>query len=224
VKTRCLASAGLAILCGLTAGFEFQGRVYKIDVRVFQIPPIQTVTAVGPDKDSNIVGTTMGGDVTTEFPGHPIVLQTNLALEAGDEEIKGILYDQKFLPRASCLLSGVHWTLAEHYSISCPERDWGTDAGRKEYHEPAIAPSSANHFMGRAEYRLTVLPVKVNEQEAVFSLKYIGFGKLLLDQDVSVVPEKIAIVGFPQHGREYKGPIPRGTVCILVLCIQREGI
>ena len=100
MKARFLAMAVLAILCGLMMGFEPPSRVYKIDVRVFQILPIQTVTSAGTDKNGNIVGTTMGGDVTAGFPSHPVVLQTDLTLKAGEEEFKGILYDRKFLPRS----------------------------------------------------------------------------------------------------------------------------
>jgi hypothetical protein len=179
MNKRLLALGALAILCGLLTGLKAQSRNYKIDFRVFQIPPIQTITSAGPDKNGNIVGTTMGGDVTEKFPGHPVILQTGLPLETGEEEIKGILYNQKLLPRASCLPSGVRWTLAEHYSISCPERDLGTDAGRKEYHEPTIPRSSANPSRKRAEYWLTISPVSVDDQEVTLSLKYRGFGNVL---------------------------------------------
>ncbi len=221
MRTKSLVLGGLIVFCGLMMGLEFHSRICKIDVRVFQIPPIQTVTSAGPDKDGNIVGTTMGGDVTAGFPGHPVILQTDLTLEANEEQIKGILYDQKFLPRSSCLPSGVGWLLAEHYSISCAERDWHTDAGRKEYHEQEIAPSSANHLIGRAEYWLTISPVSADDREAIINLKYLGFGNVLFDQNVNVPLDKIAVVGFPQHNGDVKRPTPRGTVCILVVHVQR---
>jgi hypothetical protein len=223
MKTRYPVLAVLAILCGLMMGFEPQSRVYKIDVRVFQIPPIQTVTSAGPDEKGNIVGTTKGGDVTAGFPGHPVVLQTDLAPGAGEEVINGILSDQKILPRSSYLPLGVRWTLAERYSISCPERDLGTHAGRKEYHEPEVVRSAANPSEGRAEYWLTISPVSADDREAILSLKYRGFGNVLFDQDVKVTLNKITIVGFPQYGGDGKRPEPRGTVCILILQVQRQG-
>ncbi|MDH4270931.1 MAG: AAA family ATPase, partial [Candidatus Aminicenantes bacterium] len=163
------------------------------------------------------------GDVTASFPGHPVILQTDLALEAGEEEIKGILYDQKFLARSSCLPSGVGWMLAEHYSISCPERDLGSDAARKEYHEPAVFRSPTNPSGGRAEYWLTILPVSADEREMALGFKYLGFGEVLFDQNVKVAFDKITVVGFPQYGGEGKRPEPRGTVCILVVLFQKQG-
>ncbi len=223
MKTRHSVFAVLAILCSLMMGFEPQSRVYKIDVRVFQILPIQTVTSAGPDENGSIVGTTKGGDVSAGFPGHPVVLQTDLEPEAGEEEIKGILSDKKVQPLSSYLPSGVRWTLAERYSISCPERDLGTNAGRKEYHETEGVRSTASPFEGRAEYWLTISPVSADDLEATLSLKYRGFGKVLFDQDVKVTLNKIAIVGFPQYGGDDKKPGPRGTVCILILQVQREG-
>lgn len=219
MKARILAVGVLAIVCSLMTGFKPQGRVYGIDIRVFQILPIQTVTSAGPDKNGNIVGTTTGGDVTAGFPSHPVVFQTDLTLKAGEEEIKGILYDRKLLPRSSELSSGVHWTFAEHYSISCSQREWGTDASRHEYHEPEIIRSPTNRT-GRAEYWLTISPISSAEQEATLRLKYAGFGKVLFDQEVKVTLDKIAIVGFPQYGDEEKRPEPRGTVCILILHVQ----
>ena len=98
----------------------------------------------------------------------------------------------------------------------------GTDASRKEYHEPEIIRSPVNRT-GRAEYWLTISPVSGDEREAILGLKYVGFGNVLFDQDVKVALDKISIVGFPQYGGEDKKPGSRGTVCILILHVQREG-
>jgi hypothetical protein len=224
--------AVLAVLCGLVAGFGRQDKVYTINIHVFEIPPHQTVTQGGPDGHGNIVGTTVGGDVTSNFPDQPVFIQTDLGPGAADEEMKNILYDGKYLPR-NCIPGGVRWTLAGSYSISCPERDLGMDSGRKEYHEPPIAPSSANHFVARGEYWLTMLPVSANTEEATLSLKFIGkiksaetdagFDKILFNQDVKVSLGKTALVGFAQHAAEERRVVPRGTVYILAVLVERQG-
>ncbi|MGZ7065140.1 MAG: hypothetical protein ACXVI6_02160 [Candidatus Aminicenantales bacterium] len=230
MKIRHFFMAALVILIGFVNGFGLQDKVYTINVQVFEIPPIQTITQAGPDKNGVVVGTTVGGDVTAKFPAQPVFIQTDLGPGAADEEVKNILYDGKFLPR-NCLPDGVRWTLAGSYSISCPERDLGMNSGRKEYHEPPIAPSSANHFVRRGEYRLTILPVSANSGKATLSLKFTGkiksaendagFDKILLDQDVKITLGKTALVGFPQFTTEGLMSTPRGTVYILAVLVQK---
>lgn len=48
-----LTLAVIVILGGLMMGFEPSDRVYKIDIQVFEIPPIQTVT-VGVLMDTGV--------------------------------------------------------------------------------------------------------------------------------------------------------------------------
>jgi len=221
----------LVILCEFDFGFGRQTTAYTINVQVFEIPPIQTVTQAGPETDGVVVGTTIGGDVTAKFPAQPVFIQTDLGPGAADEDMKNILYDGKFLPR-DCLPGGVRWFLAGSYSISCPDRDLGVDSGRKEYHEPPVVPSRGDRFR-RSEYWLTILPVSASTEKAKLRLKFVGkiksaetdtgLDNILFDQDIEVSLGKTVLVGFAQFTTEERRALPRGTVYILAVLVQRQG-
>ena len=213
-------------------GFGCQEKSYTIRISVFEIPPIQTMTNTISDKNGAIVGTTIGGDVTMRFPAEPVFIQTDLGPGATEKEYKKMLYDRKYLEE-NCLPGGVFWSSSGSYSISQAERDLGMESSRKEYHEPPIAPSGENHYVGRGEYWLEILPVSADSGEAVLKLKFTGKikpaendagrDKILFDQDIHISLGKTALVGFPQFNMEAKRDIPRGAVYILAICIERQG-
>jgi hypothetical protein len=210
-------------LAGARAG---QDKVYTIEIRVFEIPPIQTVTSSRTNEDGSVIGFTTGGNVTSGFPDRPILIQTELGPIAADEEMKSILYDKEYLSR-SCLPKGASWHLDGSYSLSCPDRELGMDSKRREYDEPAQEPSPANHFSGRDEFHLIVLPVSVESSTATLNLRFAGrfrlgeglpaLDQVLLDQDFKVSLGKTALIGFPK-----RVATPR-TIYILAVCVRQQG-
>ena len=205
-------------------------RVYAINIKVFEIPPIQSVTSAGPDGKGGIVGTTIGGNVNSNFPAEPVFIQTELGPGAADEDMKNVLYDRGYLSRCG-LPKGASWYLDGSYSLYCRERDLGTEAKRTEYDKPAIEPSRENHFWKREEFHLTVFPLSVKSGEAALNLKFAakvkmsqldpGINQALLDQDFKVALGKTALVGFPQLTALKSG---RGTVYVLAVCVQEQDI
>ena len=208
--------AVLAISCVLPMGSRSQNRVYRIDVRVFEILPIQSETIGGSDGKGGIAGKTIGGNVTADFPLRPVVVQTEFGREAHDEDLKSVLYERGYLHRAS-LPHGVFWSEAGAYSISCPERDFGIESGRKEYHEPAVRSTWATHKKSHSEFWLTISPMSVDGREAVLNIAFSGgfANSLLFDQEVQLPLGKTTIVGFRQLATG-------GLVYILAICVQSQ--
>lgn len=226
MKFSRLFIAVAAIPLGLAGARARQDRTYTIEVRVFEISPIQTVTSSRTDEKGSIIGYTMGGVVTAGFPPEPVFIQTELGPGAADEEMKNVLYGREYLSR-SCLPNGASWYLDGSYSLSCPERELGMASKRGEYDEVAQEPSPANHFSGRDEFHLMVLPVSVESGTATLNLKFAARFRLseyfpessqvLLNQDFKVSLGKTALVGFPKQVAR-----PR-TIYILAVCVRQQG-
>jgi hypothetical protein len=216
------------ILAGAQTNLD---KVYSIDIKVFEIPPIQSVTSAGPDGKGGIAGTTIGGNVTAKFPAEPVFIQTELGPGAADEVMKNEFYEREYLPRC-CPPDGVSWFQTGSYSLFCREKDLGAEEKRTEYYEPAIKPSRENRFWERRERLLTVFPLSVRSGEAELNLKFAadvqvapldpGVRQVLLDQDFKVALGKTALVGFPQLRGSQPGR--RGTVYVLAVCVQEQDI
>jgi hypothetical protein len=223
MKSFRLFIAVASIPLGLAGAGARQDKVYTIEIRVFEIPPIQTVTSSRTNEDGSIIGFTTGGNVTSGFPAGPVFIQTELSPSAADEEMKNILSEKEYLSR-SCLPKSAFWHLDGSYSLSCPERELGMVSKRGEYNEPAQEPSPTNHFSGRDEFQLTVLPVSVKFGTATLNLKFGArlrlseyfpeSSQVLLNQDFEVSLGKTALVGFPKQVES-----PR-TIYILAVCVQ----
>lgn len=205
-----------AVAIGAAAGP--QEPRYLISIRVFEIPPHQSVTSAGSSESGGITGTTVGGIVTGKFPGQPAIVPTGLAPEAREEELKNVLYDRGYLDR-SCLPTGVYWANTGTYSISSSERDLGMESGRKEYHETAVAPSWDNRYVSRSEYWLTMTPISVDHNEAVLDIVFAGAGRtVLFDRQVSVPMGRTTLIGF-----RALAPTARGLVFVIAVSVGRQG-
>jgi len=230
--TRFLVVIAVAALSAGTAGAQAGlDKVYAVDIRVFEIPPIQSVTSAGPDGKGGISGTTIGGNVTAGFPAEPVFVQTEFGPGAADGELKGLLIDKGYLKQFN-LPGGVRWIQNGSYSQFCREKDLGTEAKRTEYFEPGIKPSRENRYWEQREFLLTVFPLSVRSGEAALNLRFAadvrvtrldpGVRQMLLDQDFKVALGKTALVGFPQLRSSEPGR--RGTVYVLAVCVREQDI
>ncbi|MHB8094888.1 MAG: hypothetical protein ACYDH0_08090 [Candidatus Aminicenantales bacterium] len=230
--TRLLIAISVAAISAGPAGAQTRlDKVYAVDIRVFEIPPIQSVTQTVPSEGGGIRGITIGGNVTAGFPAETVLVQTEFGSGAVDAELKGLLTEKGYLKRCD-LPEDVSWIQTGSYSLFCREKDLGSEAKRTEYYEPAIKPSRENRFWERRERLLTVFPLSVRSGEAALNLKFAadvrvapldpGVRQVLLDQDFKIALGKTALVGFPQlRGSE---PGRRGTVYILAVCVREQDI
>ena len=232
MKNRIISSIALAILCACFLGLKPQERAYKIDLRLFEILPITSVTGAGPDGKGNISGSTVGVDLTDSLPDHPVLIKTDLKPGANVDELKNEWLSRGYFKTdrsASVLPSGPDWVTAGEYSFSFPEGTLGQDSIRKEFHEDQIQPFWLKSKR-QSEYWLTVLPKSSDSHSVILRISFtgkvnttgtrLGYESLLLDQDVEVPIGKIALVGFPQfRGRK---SVARGSVYILSIVTQKQ--
>ncbi len=226
-----IAIAVAAISVGLAGAQARLDKVYAIDIKVFEIPPIQSVTSAGPDGKGGISGTMLGRVVTAGFPADPVFIQTDLATAAEEEKMKDAFCDRKYLSRSSCLPDGFSWFQTGSYSLYCREKDLGADSKRTEFHEPEV--KLPNRWT-RNEFLLTVFPLAVRSGEAELILKFAstartspfdpGLMGVLLDQNFKVALGKTALIGFPQFGGEGSNPGGRGTVYVLAVSVREQDI
>ncbi len=205
----------LAAMLSATAAWP-QDRRYLISIRVFEIPPYQSVTSAGSTEKGDIVGTTVGGYVTGKFPGQPVVLPTGLPPDAREEDLKNVLYDLGYLDR-SCLPAGVYWANLGTFSVSSSEGDFGMESGRKDYHEAAVAANWENQYVSRSEYWLTMAPVAAVGDEALLEITFAGTGRIVLfDRQVSVPIGRTTLIGF-------RALASRGLVFLIAVSVERPG-
>ncbi|GEM_PF-3596320 len=219
-----LFMAGLIVLLGLPQGVSTQEKGYSIKIRVFQIPPIQTVVSGGPAGKGGIIGTQTGGDISTSFPPHVVLIKTDLDSSAPDGRIKQALFDTGYFKEALTFLSGkVGWWPIDDYSIYYSANELGEDSSQRTYHEPPGNSGRNRH----AEYWLTLLPKSADDITAILAMKFETgepSKRLLLDQDISVPLGKIIIVGFPtetQNPQDQRNT--RGSIYILAIYVQKTG-
>jgi hypothetical protein len=189
---------------------------YQISIRVFEVPPEQSVTSARASGNGVITGTTVGGHVTGKFPGQPVVLPTGLAPDAREEDLKNVLYGLGYLDR-SCLPTGVYWAILGTFSISSAEGDFGMESGRKDYHEAAVAASWENQYVSRSEYWLTMAPVAADGDEALLEIAFAGAGRIVLfNRQVSVPIGRTTLIGF-------RALASRGLVFVIAVSVERPG-
>ncbi len=209
----------LPVLCGLMMAFpQVQTESYKVDVRLYMIPAYQSVTSGRVAADGTTVGTVQGGDVTSDFPDHPVFLRTDQPAGPGTsmeiQELQEFLYARKVLSPMPCLPQGVKWDLVEEYSLS-----WPPASPVEEPAEEVIVTPTDNSPV----CRLKVSPRSIDGIDAAIGLKLTGFDRVLFDQDVQVSLDDKTIVGFPRYQEEAGTPGPRTPVYILVLCVHKTG-
>jgi hypothetical protein len=214
MRLKCLLiPALLGAVLSATAAWP-QERGYQISIRVFEVPPEQSVTSARASGNGVITGTTVGGYVTGKFPGQPVVLPTGLAPDAREEDLKNVLYDLGYLDR-SCLPTGVYWANLGTFCISSSEGDFGMESGRKDYHEAAVAASWENQYASRSEYWLTMAPVAAVGDEALLEIAFAGAGRIVLfNRQVSVPIGRTTLIGF-------RALASRGLVFVIAVSVAR---
>lgn len=205
-------------------GSSAQEERYSLKIRVFQIPPIQTVIAAGDDGKGGITGHSMGGDISQSFPPHVVLLKTDLDLNAPDASIKQTLLDNGYFKEArSFLPNGIEWWSTGDYSISCSANEIGKASIPRTYHEPKGTSMGSRNV----EYWLTIQPNSVDDVSFGLKLKFVtgeSNQRMLLDQNISVSLGKTLIVGFPTETEMPPGTSrTRGIIYFLAIYVQRAG-
>jgi len=194
---------GLMSICILGTGFAQTGKEYRIDMRVFGVPMMQSLVYGKTEGKGATIGYHRGGDVTASFPGGIVLVQTDLDKDAVENIIKEELLGRGYFKEAKFIFpSGFEWWALGAYSFSCPQDELGMETSRKEYHEGPV--SSRN--MNRSEYWLTIRPKSSDEKDAVLGLKFEcqlkteefpgGVNRVLLDQDVEIPLGQMLLIGF----------------------------
>jgi len=204
MKKRPWVLIGLMAVCALSTGFAGAGKEYRINIRVFEIPPWQSlVTNEAGGERGPIIGRTKGADVTASFPEGIVLVPTDLDKDAAENKLKEELLGRGYFKEAkSTFPSGFGWRALGAYSFSCPQDEFGVETSRKEYHHgPTSSPG-----MNRSEYWLTIRPKSADEKDAVLGLKFEcrlkteefpeGANPILLDQDVEIPLGKMLLIGF----------------------------
>ncbi|MGB8951152.1 MAG: hypothetical protein WCC06_00600 [Candidatus Aminicenantales bacterium] len=215
--------AGWMVIGILGPGVASSGKEFRIDIRVFGIPMVQSIVRSGSNETGGIRGYSVEYNVTASFPDDIVLVRTDLDRDATEVQIKEAVYSHGYFKEAkSYLPSGIGWWKLGVYSFSCLQEELGTDTIRREYHEAAV--SSQN--MTRNEYWLTVRPKSADEKDAILGLMFEsrwktkeypdGVSRVLLNQDVGIPLGQMLLVGFPS-----KDFGPRGTVYFLAVCVQK---
>ena len=220
-----LFMACLVLIMSFPRMSSTQENWYTIKVRVFEIPPIQSVVGGAPDGKGGIIGTQTGGDISTSFPPRVVFIKTALDSNAPDGGIKQALLDNGYFKEASEFMpSGISWWPVDEYSISYSAKEFGEESSRKTYHEPRGNSGRNRH----GEFWLTVLPKSVEDPSATLRLRFEtgeSNKRTLLDQDISVPLGKMLVVGFPTETASIQDKRnSRGSIFILAISVQNTGI
>jgi len=223
MKKRVWILIGLMAVCALSTGFASTRKAYRIDMRVFEIPPWQSVTKSEAAGEKGIMGGTQGGDVTVSFPEGLVLVQADLDRDAAENKIKEELLGRGYFKEAKCIFpSGFGWRALGACSFSCPQDELGAEKSRKEYHQKPVSSPRINI----SEYWLTISPKSADEKDAVLGLKFEcrlkttefpeGVNRVLLDRDVEIPLGKMLLIGFSS-----RDPASGKTVYILTVYIQK---
>jgi hypothetical protein len=224
MKRLKLFLVGLIIFLASQMGFSLQNKAFRFEIRIFGIPCMQSVVSGGEVEKGVVRGTMRGGDITASFPGHAVLIRTELEQGASETQIKEVLYEQGFFKEAKRNLTlGIGWVAVGDFSFFCAENELGQETSRKDYHE--APPSSGNPF---SEYWLAISPKSAREGEALLGVRFTGLvittefpagkSQILLDQDVAIPLGKILLIGFPEKRQEIRRePCSRGSVYIMAL-------
>jgi hypothetical protein len=223
MKKKRSVLVGLMAVSALGTGFAGAGKEYRIDMRVFEIPPWQSLVTNKAAGEKGIIGLSKVGDVTASFPEGIVLIRTELDKDEAESKIKEELLSRGYFKETkSAFPSGVGWWTLGVYSFSCPQDEFGVETSRKEYHYgPASSPG-----MNRSEYWLTIRPKSADEKDAVLGLKFEcrlktekfpeGANAVLLDQEVEIPLGKMLLIGFSS-----KDLALRKTVYFIAAYIQK---
>lgn len=225
IRPLLLFMVGLVLVISIPQMSSNQENWYTIKIRVFEIPPIQSLVGGAPDGKGGIIGTQTGGDISTSFPPRVVFIKTALDSNAPDGSIKQALLDTGYFKEASEFMpSGISWWPVDEYSIACSAKEFGEESSRRTYHEPPGNSGRNSH----GEVWLTVLPKSVDDASATLGLRFEtgeSNKRILFGQDISVPRGKVLVVGFPTETATIQDKRnSRGSIFILAISVQNTGI
>ncbi len=188
-------------------GMSYRNPGLNLKVRIFQIPPHQSITKILPSPPAKegevtgIYGERIGGNVTATFPNGIVLLETDL-FQSNDDLIREIKEKVSFCCEKvlSILPVAEEDMLVDEVSLFIPLR------GGKIYRQ------RNSHLY--VDYSLGIQPLSIQDEEAIlkirFSAKYKvaeGDKKKLLDQTFGLKYSRTLIVGFPTNGNHRRGTV-----------------
>ncbi len=218
--------AGLMVFYTLAAGSGQTGIKCQINMRLYEIPMMQSYSYGGAEETgATVVGYTRGGNITASFPSGIVLIQTDFGKDATESKIKEELLARGYFKEAKSIFpSGFGWWPMGAFEFSCPQDELGLEKSRKEYHEKPVSSPKTNI----SEYWLIVRPKSADEINAVLGLKFecrlkteknpAGANRVLLDQDADPPLGKTLLIGFSS-----RDPAVGKTVYILTVFAQKAG-
>lgn len=222
--------AGLLIVQGFLGAFSGPTDQIDVAIRIFAVPPIQSVTSAGEDGKGRIVGTRRGGDVTASFPGDGVVIRTDLDERAPEAELKAAIYEHGcFKAEKDCLGIDIGWKQIGMMIMDSFVAADGSGALK-------IRPAGAVKYENGGEelrYNLFVQTKSWDGENAVLNLKFEletwkdhsaleNTRRTLLDQEVECSKGKILLVGFPTE-RGTRAGQSRGMVYFLAVTVRQDS-
>lgn len=195
-------------------GIPDENQNLNLKVSIFQIPPIQSIVKSESStraKEGGIVGEQIGGAVTSSFPDGGVLFKSDI-FHSNTDIIRFIK-------------SKTRSTFPEFVSI-LPIADLrilvNTENLKTSITEEKVYPQRNKHLI--VDYLLQVLPLSIQNEEAVFKLRFSakykvaeGDKKKLFDQILGLVYSRTFIVGFPTNDNS-----GRGTVYWLAFSFEDE--
>jgi len=179
----------------------------NLKVRIFQIPPHQSITKTLPSPPAKegevtgIRGERIGGNVTATFPNGIVLLETGL-FQSNDDLIREIKEKVSFCCEKvlSILPVAEEDMLVKEESLLIPVK------GRKMYTQ------RNSHLY--VDYSLEIQPLLIQDEEVLsrirFSAKYKETEedeKKLLDQTFGLKYSRTLLVGFPTNENHRRGTV-----------------